>query len=446
MNSQQQLLFSTVPLHFNILDAKKTNENANKYQKIAICAGAGVLGFTLQSGLLTASSRERAVPMVRDRTGIPDKIMALSENLFKRMYRLDKNSFLSLLELIRPEIEADRNDPKVREDSVDPLIKLAIALRMLAGGSYLDIAFCYNVHPDTVYKHFGQVLNAIDEKLQNIVFPYNDEEKMREVEGTFLKYCKGAFPGTVAAGDGIVFRMMKPRRSDVGDNARAFFTRKGFYAHALQAFVDGNCKFVLISMKVAASTHDATAYVLSEMSDIIKRGDLPAWAHIVLDEAYKCTGQEISPWKGKKLSTEKDTFNYYLSLHRQCVERAFGLLVGRWGIFWRPLRFGLQRNSQVISVCCKLHNLCTDKFGSNSNSYEIYNDDLHWKRKNIDSKEDQPDSTVLYTDGTGLRQGARTDLWGSNHRDTLTQRLANLKLSRPVHSQLQRKLRRIKDV
>ena len=47
---------------------------------------------------------------------------------------------------------------------IDPLIMLAITLRMLAGGSYLDIAFGYNVHTDSVYKVFHKTLKAIDNK------------------------------------------------------------------------------------------------------------------------------------------------------------------------------------------------------------------------------------------------------------------------------------------
>jgi hypothetical protein len=39
--------------------------------------------------------------------------------------------------------------------------------------------------------------------------------------------------------------------------------------------------------------------------------------------------QEMSPWKGWNSPTEKDAFNYYLSLNRQVIEWAFGLLVQR---------------------------------------------------------------------------------------------------------------------
>jgi hypothetical protein len=37
----------------------------------------------------------------------------------------------------------------------------------------------------------------------------------------------------------------------------------------------------------------------------------------------------MSPWKGQNLPTEKDAFNYYLSLNIQVIEQVFGLLVQR---------------------------------------------------------------------------------------------------------------------
>ena len=64
-------------------------------------------------------------------------------------------------------------------------------------------------------------------------------------------------------------------------------------------------------------------------------------------EAFKYQGQELSHWKDKKLQ-------------RQCMERAFGMLVGKWGIFWQPLWFSPEINGYFITVCCKLHNLCLE--------------------------------------------------------------------------------------
>ena len=117
----------------------------------------------------------------------------------------------------------------------------------------------------------------------------------------------------------------------------------------------------MISSKLCSSTNDNTSYIVTQLSKDIKAGLLPEQYHVVLDEAYPCTVQEMSPWKGRNLSVERDAFNYYSSLNRQVIERAFGILVQRWGIFWRIFRFSFDRWPLVVLVCMKLHNLCIDK-------------------------------------------------------------------------------------
>ena len=174
---------------------------------------------------------------------------------------------------------------------------------------------------------------SVSHVLDNIKFPIGDEDGLRELEAGFNSLSGGKFLGNVSVGDGIVFKIKKPTSNEVGKDVHSFFTRKGFYAFGMQGFCDSKAKFVSISMKCCSSTHDSTAYIVSDMANAIRQKMLPSWAYIVLDEAYVNTPQELSPYRGRNLSTYQDSFNYHLSLHRQCIERAFGLLVGRWGIF-----------------------------------------------------------------------------------------------------------------
>ena len=67
------------------------------------------------------------------------------------------------------------------------------------------------------------------------------------------------------------------------------------------------------------------------------------------------------PFKGRALRTDKDTYNYFQSSHRVCVERSFAGLQQRWGIFWKPLRTRiLERQLLIIRAAIALHNLCVD--------------------------------------------------------------------------------------
>ena len=194
-------------------------------------------------------------------------------------------------------------------------------------------------------------------------------------------------------------------------------------------FVGPNCEFLSISSKLCSSSHDATQYIVSDFSMRLRAGDLPRWAHIVLDEAYPNKQQELSPFRGKNLSTEQDSFNYYLSVHRQVVERAFGLLVARWGVFWRPLQIKFSHIPLLVCVCCKLHNVCVERFGAITTKIDIARGDC------------QPGDNhePLYTDGTGMYAGRRTDLEHTTSRNCLMQRLKQMGKVRPTHSIMHRR-------
>jgi hypothetical protein len=77
---------------------------------------------------------------------------------------------------------------------------------------------------------------------------------------------------------------------------------------------------------------------------------------------------------GRGLDRYKDSFNYWLSHSRQTIERSFGILTQRWGIFWRAFTFSFHRWSMVIMVCMRLHNLCIQQ-GDEWRVYDNVNED-----------------------------------------------------------------------
>ena len=42
-----------------------------------------------------------------------------------------------------------------------------------------------------------------------------------------------------------------------------------------------------------------------------------------------------------------------------CVERAFGILKGRWRIIMRRIYLSLRHMADVVATCIKLHDMCT---------------------------------------------------------------------------------------
>ena len=111
-----------------------------------------------------------------------------------------------------------------------------------------------------------------------------------------------------------------------------------------------------MSAKSAGSTHDATAFGITSLSEALEEGRLPTGYWLAGDEAYPCSEWLLTPCSGRNLPKYKDAFNFYHSRLRTIIECAFGMLVMRWGIFWRPLRVPLLRVPLLVRTCMKLHN------------------------------------------------------------------------------------------
>ena len=120
-------------------------------------------------------------------------------------------------------------------------------------------------------------------------------------------------------------------------------------------------RFWSVTAKDSGSTHDSQAWGNSALADAISKGKLHPIFFIIGDEAFPNSDQVLTPYPGRGLGEWKDAFNYWLSHSRQCIERAFGMLVQRWGIFWRKFTFSYDRWPTVITLCCKLHNFCLDR-------------------------------------------------------------------------------------
>ena len=111
----------------------------------------------------------------------------------------------------------------------------------------------------------------------------------------------------------------------------------------------------------SASTNDSHVWETTACYYSLSKGDLPEPYFIIGDEAFICTNQVLSPWPGRAIGRYKDSFNYWLSHSRQCIERAFGMLTKRFGIYYRKFTFDYTRWSLVTLLTVKLHNLCIDR-------------------------------------------------------------------------------------
>ena len=128
--------------------------------------------------------------------------------------------------------------------------KLAITLRFMAGGSFLDIAALYCCG----YTHANEIFHTTIErwicndeviKFEGLDYLDNVPLILGNAKSFSSTGChQGVFSGVIGSLDGWLVKIRRPKKSDrVGDVA-SFYCRKGFYAVNVQAIVNKN-KLVL---------------------------------------------------------------------------------------------------------------------------------------------------------------------------------------------------------
>jgi hypothetical protein len=350
----------------------------------------------------------------------------LPPTFFRAMFRMDRSAFEELEEEIRDHMPFDMDGPLRNMYPPIPLrTRLAVTLRFLAGGIYIDICFAWGISKTSFFSDRGAVwptIEAID-KVFTLKFPIDDRDALKRLEVGFREHSNGAMVGLVTVIDGLCVRVRQPYPWEAL-NTREYCCRKGGFAVIVIAGADADGKFTFGTCNHPGSTNDILGWETTALYKAIADGELNGRYTFGGDEAFTCTEQMISPWPGRGLDRWKDSFNYWLSHSRQAIERAFGMLTKRWGIYWRKFTFAMDRWALVNIVCMKLHNYCFDK-KQDVNVLRRFEDDMEpgdaWVV--IDNNDAEEDAA--------LRQRAVGD-----RRRNLTTALKNEGRGRPPHANI----------
>ena len=259
---------------------------------------------------------------------------------------------------------------------------------------------------------------AIDETLF-IGLPADNPVALAQMAAGFAKCSKGHMTNCVSAIDGWVMRTRKPRASEV-DNIMGYRNRHDCWGIVIIAGCDSTTRFNMWSCQSTGSTCDCLAWDFCQFKKDLEEGMLPREYYVIGDEAFTNTYQFLVPWAGRGLKDGKDAFNYHLSAMRQCIERAFGILTERWGIFWRPVRCAFNKWTMLARTCAKLHNFCLDQ-NDDKPSYRLFKDMRHL---------DQPVVLFNGNNATAPRRGP-----GSGDKRIDLTNYFNLRgITRPLHA------------
>ena len=280
---------------------------------------------------------------------------------FKGRMRMDVSSFEYLCSILAPDLQ--RRDTGMRL-AIPVQVKVAVSICRLASGNSMQcIADLYRIGLSSSQQAVTEFCIALKNKLLRKFISWPSPSTMVRYAQEFQDLHQ--IPYVVGAVDGSHIPIVAPRL-----HAADYYNRKGFHSILLQGVVSAKCLFWDFDIGWAGSMHDANLWARTEIGQACEAGKLSPYC-LVGDAAYPCRPWMLAPFKGHKdgLSREEYHWNFVQSSTRMCVERAFGMLKGRWRILLKRIDVHLKNVPDLVAACLILHNMCIvfgDKFGKRS--------------------------------------------------------------------------------
>jgi hypothetical protein len=139
------------------------------------------------------------VDAVKERFDWQAHVQKIKMRKFINKYRLDKEGFAELADLIRPDIVAEHPEMADRSSAgpIEPEVRIASTLRWLARGAYQDIEEIYRMSTSELSESFWTVTFAINRRVE-VKLDLTDIEALKRLEvGFALKSRKHNWRGQV---------------------------------------------------------------------------------------------------------------------------------------------------------------------------------------------------------------------------------------------------------
>lgn len=341
---------------------------------------------------------------------------------FKSCYRLTREEFDALyLDMCRSDCMYATGGGHNR--AVDGRLKLLSTLRYCAGGDPKDVRRIHGQSKMTFWRHLITTMKLIC-KVTKMDFPLDDPVELAKLERNCCagrSFGGGAYMGNIGFLDGLLIHIRKP--DDVPYAGMFWCERKHCFAINCQGICDGDLKLRYFSARCTGSTHDSKAFEYTQLGRRVMLGHdpggIPAPYHLGGDSAYTSSDAMSVPWGASPVGTPRDNFNFVHSQFRSTIERAFGALIRRFGVFWRPLDHKLATNMLVIRTCVRLHNICMERANGE-----------HVDTQHIGDVGLQPDLAAIKERFLNAYQLPESTLAGGSSRIWLTARIADAGIER----------------
>ena len=344
-------------------------------------------------------------------------------------------AYNKLLDLLRDSITLNHS----KAGGTDPILPefvVAIGLRWLAGGSYINIRHAYGCSIRSMFRLRTLFIDAVLEcESLDIVFPADSTNKIMESSQKFRAISTdGIMRGCVGAIDGLLAVTIRPSLSESGGNPGAYFS--GHYITFglnVQAVCNHDSHFIFFGVMAPGKCSNQVAFE-RRTSLPNKIAYFPPGFNLVGDAAYQVSDVMIVPFTGAQREYKtKDLSNIFLSQLRIRIKMAFGLLQCKWAILCKPLTASLHMSSNELEACACLHNFYLSE-GKIDNQISMLSDDGQFN--SIQSMAESPLGWGYLPTVEPLELQPGTSVV----RDVIVARLGQMGMHCPPHNKLRRQL------
>lgn len=187
-----------------------------------------------------------------------DICAAYGDYFFRRVYRMTKESFNELRDILKPRLEAiffpgrgGSRNPATSNYLICTKMRLSMALRYFAGGSPYDIMLTHGVSYKSVFISVWGVVDAVNSE-GKMAFHFPDHDAQTEIAQGFMNMSGASFPNVIEAIDGIRIWTLKLSRGwceEIKCGEGQFkCTRKDKFGLNMQAMCDDKMYFTWIDI------------------------------------------------------------------------------------------------------------------------------------------------------------------------------------------------------
>lgn len=216
--------------------------------------------------------------------------------------------------------------------------------------SFRGVADRFGMNKGRLHHVVVMVCQLITQRRADVIRWPSTEQQLQSYASKFQQRC--GIPGVAGAIDGTHICIPGP-----SSHRESYINRKGLPSIQLQVVCTADLLFLDVYTGWPGAVHDARVFRNSPLKDVLEDATFPSEYHLLGDSAYPLSSYLLVPFRDNgQLSVVEKTFNKAHASTRVEVERAIGLLKGKF----RRLKYlemtDLGSIPVVIFATCSLHN------------------------------------------------------------------------------------------